>query len=141
VYADSNFIYTGDYVGEAERLFIGFMPKNVQVSIEETHCRTMHRFIYRAIYTSPTSGRTMCVTAKGDSLPIGHDDIFRFYLRQLTLEPSEVRLEFSRIYFMERRAKQDEWLFGSGNNRVAGKAAKGEDGAMIADSLKYGEFV
>lgn len=124
-------------------LFAPFLPENTDLTIEETTISFMPKYIYRLMYTSKSSGRTMCMVAKGDTLPAEDGDCLKFYLRQLVLTPNESAREFSRLYFYERRARQDAFLRGeSGNIRVSGKSTvQGEsDGAVIEDKLTFKEY-
>lgn len=125
-------------IEQAIELFTEYLPPRTVLTIEETNVRFMPKYIYRLQYTSKKSGRTMCMVCKGDSLPKTTDETFHFYRRQLTLTPTEVAREFSRIYYLERRAKQEAFLSGQmGNIRVSGKSdIQGEqDGASIEDSI------
>lgn len=82
--------------------------------------------------------------AKGESLPTDRGAIFYFYLRQLVLTQSEVAREFSRLYFLERRARQDAFLSGElGNIRVSGETTLDgqSNGADESDKLNFKEYV
>lgn len=122
-----------------EYLFQSQLPPHTKIQIERARIKNHLHYIYRLQYTSKASGRTMCVIAKGDTLPLKRDDLYMFYLRQIVLTPKEAAREFSRLYFLERRAKQDEFLFGSKNIRVAGNTDLDgeENGAVIEDKLNF----
>jgi hypothetical protein len=107
-------------------LFEGMLPESTTLTIEQHPSLVKsypYMYVFRCEYTSKSSGRTMTVMAKGQSLPAERDNSFYFYLHQLTLTPAETAREFSRLYFLERRARQDAWNSGeSGNIRVSGKS-------------------
>lgn len=105
-------------------LFEEHIPDNTVLSIEEHGGGRMPiRFVFRLEYTSKNSGRKMNVTAKGDTLPSELDSLFDWYLRQLVLTPAEIGREFSRLYWYEKRAKQEAFLQGDRSVTVADKIA------------------
>lgn len=110
----------GNTIETALRLFDGYLPTNTILTIEETNCayKGAYKYIYRLTYTSERSGRQLTIMAKGDNLALVHDGVFSYYLHQLVLSPQEIRLKFNRIAFFERRAKQEQFLFGGKNTRV-----------------------
>lgn len=123
-------------IERAISLYDGHLPENTILTIEHYVCKVSSDYVFRLQYTSQTSGRTMCIVAKGSTLPTEQDDIFKFYLRQLVLSPKEVAREFSRIAFMEKRARQDQFLaLGKlGNPRVSDKQSH-------KDSLGYKDYI
>lgn len=67
-------------------------------------------YVYSLRYTSAKSGRTMCVTAKGNDLPRDEKSMW-FYLRQIVLTPAEVSMRFNIITWRERKMRQEQWLY------------------------------
>lgn len=130
---DANIHNLGEQLSDIVLLFDGYMPENTKICFEELQINGLHKYIIRATYTSKSSGRQMCIVAKGDELPHGHDQVFFFYLRQLVLTPQEIRTKFSRLYFLERRARQEQFLFGGKNTRVATEN-------MVKDTLSFDEY-
>lgn len=112
-------------IEQATALFSEYIPPNTTISIEQYDSRCSYRYVIRLKYTSEKSGRTICMVAKGDRLPVQADDTMLFYLRQIVLTPKEISREFNRVYFLERRAKQDYFLsLGKlGNPRVVDETA------------------
>jgi len=118
----------------ATQLFDIYLIENSSVSIERQYSSFGHTYIFRMLYVSKNSGRSMSVMAKGDRLPKTHDDLFKFYLRQLLLTPKEVAKYFSRLDFLERRARQDAFLAGDRSVRVSDKTAH-------KDKLDYEDYI
>lgn len=110
----------------ALELFQKYIPANTTLTIEETDSHLIYRYIFRLTYTSKSSGRTMCMIAKGEALPAEEGDLMYFYLRQLILTPAEQGREFSRLYFLERRARQEGFL-------RDGSTGQGERGSLVYD--------
>lgn len=135
-----------DEIATTKALFGEFIPAGTMIIIEKNTGRIGAKFMFRLEYTSKRSGRKMFMTAKGDELPKEPGHLLSFYLRQLILEPSEVAREFSRLYFLERRAKQEAFLYGGDtgkeNLRVSGKStiSGALDGAEDADKLTAEEY-
>lgn len=132
-------------LGLIEYLFNGYIPDNTTLKIERSSINNYHMYVYRLTYISKKSGRTMCMVAKGDSIPFSRDRLFDFYLRQLTLSPTEAAREFSRLYFLERRARQDEFLFNAGKTS-AGLADQAKNSRVSGtmehkDTLSYEKYI
>lgn len=121
---------------KALHLFDGYLPDNTKLTIESTDGHLIAKYIFRLQYTSKNSGRTMCMIAKGDNLPEEHGHLFDFYLRQLVLSPAEIGREFSRIAWLEKRARQDAFLSAGklDNIRVS------ED-LNLKDRLNYKDYI
>lgn len=105
----------------AERLFQSRIPTNTKIIIEPIDCQIYHGFNVRLEYTSSKSGKRMCTKAKATDLPMSEGHLLDFYLYQLVLTPKEIAQRFSRIAFLEKRAKQEAWL-------AMGKQSRNEDG-------------
>ena len=106
-----------NHIQKAYDLFQPYLPPNTKLSIEETDGKLCAKYLVRLQYTSHRSGRKMHIMAKGDNLPTKDDSTLRFYVLQIVLPPAEVGREFSRLYFLEKRAKQDAWLAMGKNSR------------------------
>lgn len=117
----------------ATRLFSDRIPANTRLAIEETDGRLIAKYIIRLTYTSHKSGRQITVTTKGDTLPSTECPLMHFYLNQIVLNPIEVGREFSRIYFLEKRARQEAFLFSKDNIRVSVKESE-------KDKLNYKDY-
>jgi hypothetical protein len=115
-------------------LYEGHLPQDTLLTIEQSIGTLPLRYIFRLQYKSKSSGRTMVIMAKGESLPSCLDSLFYFYLKQLILSPSEVAREFSKLYFIERRARQDAFLAGDRSVTVSDKVSR-------KDALKFEEYV
>lgn len=107
-------------LAEAIKLLRSHMPPKTTLTVKETDGKLTSRYIFHLQYTSTKSRRTMTLTAKTDSLPQKEEDhIFRYIRSQLYLTPKEVGRAFGRLYFRERRARQEAFLRGeNGNIRV-----------------------
>lgn len=105
------------HMDEVYELFKNYIPEGATLSIEETDGKLIERYIFRLTYTSSKSGRKMSMRCKGDRLPTKDDGLLHFYLNQIVLSPREVSRKFSQLYFFEKRARQDAFLFGGGNTR------------------------
>lgn len=128
-----DFTLTHDPLQHAHNLFAPDIPENASLSIEETDGKLISRYIFRMTYKSGKSGRCINVVAKGDTLPTSHDDLYRYYYLQLFMTPTEVARELSRIYFIERRARQDAFLFTKDNIRVS-------DTGFEEDKLNFEDY-
>lgn len=129
----------------AHDLFITDIPENASLAIEETDGKLIAKYIFRMTYTSGKSGRKINVVAKGESLPQDYGDLlYRYYYQQLIMTPTEVARELSRIYFIERRARQDAFLFKAG--RTSDGAAdestniRVNDTGFEDDKLSYEDY-
>lgn len=100
------------------------VPTNARIIITQTDGFLISRFLIRVIYTSHKSGRTISITAKGDALPSAQGELLAFYTSQLPANNREVASHFSRIAWLEKRARQDQFLFSKDNNRVSEKDAE-----------------
>lgn len=112
-------------IAKAIELFAPHLPPNTVLTIEETDNRLCAKVIIRLTYTSTRSGRKMNMIAKGDNVPTKDDSTLRFYLMQLILTPAEIGREFSRLAWLEKRARQDAFLMGVDSGR----------GIRVADPL------
>lgn len=131
-------------IEKAHDLMLPHLPPNTVLEIEETDQMLCSRYIMRLVYTSQRSGRRMNMVAKGDNLPEQDDATLRFYLMQLVLTPAEIGREFSRLYWLEKRARQDAWL-------SAGRTSRRKDGSgdefsvvdkqLEADKLTYEDYI
>lgn len=124
----------------AHRLMAPYLPVGTHLEIEETDSKLCSKYIMRLIYTSKKSGRKMSVLAKGDNLPTLDDSTLRFYVMQLVLTPSEVGREFSRLYFIEKRARQEMWLAMGKSSRKkdnSGDTLSVIDQGLNADKLDF----
>lgn len=108
-------------IQEASSLLSSFIPEGSILNIIETNQLYCSRYLVTVTYVSKKSGYKISITAKGDNLPTKdnkrEDSIVKFYLAQVVLSPAEVGREFSRVYWREKRAKQDAFLFGGGASR------------------------
>lgn len=122
-----------DPLQHAYALFENDIPDNATLSIEETDGKLIAKYIVRITYKSSKSNRAINVMAKGDRLPTEHDELYRYYIQQLILTPTEVAREFSRIYFLERRSRQEAFLFSKNNIRVS-------DTGLEDDKLTFKDY-
>lgn len=113
-------------LADALALFGGYIPAGTVLTIEETNSHIIAKYIVRLKYVSKKSGRTMCMMAKGDSLPTCPGPLLDFYLRQIVLTPTEAAREFSTLYFFERRSRQEAFLFSKDNVRVSEASSQGD---------------
>lgn len=103
----------------AESLFAPYLPNNSTLSIEVNDATFGEKYLYRLTYYSEKSGRTICIVAKGDSLPTcDSDGCLMFYKRQLVLTPSQVAHTFHRQYLFDRNAKRQKFLFEEGRPKA-----------------------
>lgn len=114
-------------------LFQQHIPVSSVITIQETDQRLIPRYLVRITYTSLRSGRKITLTAKGNEIPLEPGTTLTYYLTQLVMTPSEVGREFSRIYFLEHRSRQDEFLFSKNNIRVSKKDE-------LQDKLTFKEY-
>lgn len=121
-----------DEISRAIQLLSAYTPIDTHLTVEQTDGILSHRYIVRLVYTSRSSGRKMSLIAKGDHLPTEPGHELNYYLRQIVLSPQEVARRFSRIYFMEHRARQDSFLHGD-NVRV-------QDITAERDKLGYEKY-
>lgn len=110
------------------------LPATAAVHLEETDGRLIARYILHVTYESKASRRKVTVTAKGDTLPLT-DDTLRYYLAQIVHRPQDIGKMFSMIYWLEKRSRQETFLYTSGKDSN-GKATNnirvslGEDDRM-----------
>lgn len=119
----------------ALELFTPYMPADSHLSIE----RSCGNYLIRLRYISKKTGRSIFITAKGQRLPVSaEDELLKWYLKQLILTPSEIAREFSRIYFLERRARQDAFLNSSYEDGRRIKVSENSDDSTISET--YGKY-
>lgn len=133
------------FISEYEQclaLFEPYIPENAELVIEQTDGKLCTKYLIRMFYTSPKSGRKLGFLAKTDVLPTEHNEHFINCMRQIVLSPQEVAKEFSIMYFREKRAKQEAFLFSNTNTRVSGKTKKegDSDGAVAEDRLRFNDY-
>jgi hypothetical protein len=128
-------------IEKATELFIGLTPEDTIVTIEEHSIGNYTYYVFKCMYTSKSSGRHIFITAKGEQLPEDVGSLLDFYVRQLTMTASEVAREFSRLYFLERRAKQDAFINnGYTRNSEGGDAFFVKDETASKDKLSFDEY-
>lgn len=117
----------------AYALISPLLPDNASLTIEATTNKLLYKYLFRAYYTSKSSGRTFCVLAKGNTLPFCDDQLLKYYSTQLILDRNQQRLEFSKRAYFEKQARQADFLFErpKENILVSTKAIK-------SDRLEYG---
>jgi len=122
---------------KAYNLFKPHVPPGATLTIEETDSKLCSRYYIRMEYTSKKSGRKISILAKGDHLPPTTNSL-RFYLAQIQLTPTEVAKEFSSIYYRERVARQNAFLFSGGKSR--GNSVQVASAVQQIDKLVFEEY-
>lgn len=116
-------------VDRAYELISRYIPANTKLTVEQTNNRLMSKYLVRLTYVSQKSGRTITISAKGDTLPTQEDEVLRFYVAQIVLTPQEAAREFNRVYFLEKRARQEAFINSNykDSRRIAIVSALDED--------------
>lgn len=115
----------GEEIQKTYDLFKEHLPMEAELEIVETDQKLISRYLFRATYTSPRTGRKVTITSKGDHLPTRYEEL-RVHLLVIALTRVEQGRRFSEIAWLEKRARQDEFFNNKTNIRVTTEENKRE---------------
>lgn len=102
-------------VGDATPLLEKHKPQGTILQLTEHESRIERYFMLSLIYTSKKSGKQIAASHKMHTLPKNDEEAMRC-LRFVALSQREIVSRFSMISRMEKEARQQEWLYGSGSD-------------------------
>lgn len=120
-------------VENAKAILRGAMPQNSSLDIEVTDEILISKYIIRATYTSPRSGKSVTISQKMNVLPLEvGDQIYRQCVASVVLDGREQAALHNRIRFLERVARQEAFLIDARNILVS-------DSLYSKDRINYEE--